>query len=271
MATLKAELREILTKYGIDPRDKTKLWDCHGTLVLYHRAYEIIAARERITFDAPVIIEANSADKIVALLVTGRMGERVEWSIGEAAPGNCKNAYVYAIAEKRAKDRVIAKLVGLAEYVYSEDEADEFKDGPRQAAEPAAPPADARSAPPPSQPPASRTALQAATSAPLPVNPEEPPQIAQARREAMARFWTRDDYGISPDVIQGGLVRWDTEFLTAADAAPTLDCLAKLKTDNKDAGYVARWEAAVKPEVIRHFRQRCAAIETRLSQQERAA
>lgn len=132
-------------------------------------------------------------------------------------------------------------------------------------------PADARSAPPPSQPPASRTALQAATSASLPVNPEEPPQIAQARREAMARFWTRDNYAIDPDVIQGGLMRWDTEFLTAADAAPNLDCLAKLKADNKDAGYVARWEAAVKPEVIRHFRQRCAAIEARLSKMETAA
>jgi hypothetical protein len=146
MATLKAELRDILDKYGIDPRDKSKLWDCHGVLVLYHRAYEVIAAREGITFDSPVIIEANSADKIVALCVTGRMGERSEWSIGEAAPGNCKNAYVYAIAEKRAKDRVVAKLVGLAEHVYSEDEADEFKDKPRVAVEPSPAPVQQQSA-----------------------------------------------------------------------------------------------------------------------------
>ncbi|HXI49058.1 MAG TPA: hypothetical protein VNH39_10765 [Steroidobacteraceae bacterium] len=136
MATLKKELREILERYDIDPRDKSKLWDCHGTLVLYHRAYEIIAAQEGIKFDAPVLIEANSGERIVAMLVTGHWKDRTEWSVGEAAPGNSKNAYPYAIAEKRAKDRVVAKLVGLAEHVYSEDEADEFKDASRTPAAP---------------------------------------------------------------------------------------------------------------------------------------
>jgi len=128
MATLKPELKTILERYGIDPRDKSQVWDCHGTLVLYHKAYEIIAAKEGIRFDPPTVIEASSKDKTVSLLVVGHMDNRSEWSIGEAAPGNCKNAYPYAMAEKRAKDRVIAKLVGLAAYVYSEDEADEFKD-----------------------------------------------------------------------------------------------------------------------------------------------
>lgn len=127
MATLKREIKEILDKYGIDPTDKSKLWDCHGTLVLYHKAYEIIAAKENIIFEAPQIIEAHSHDRIVCICVSGRMGDRVEWSFGEAAPGNCTNKYPYAMAEKRAKDRVIAKLVGLAQYVYSEDEADDFK------------------------------------------------------------------------------------------------------------------------------------------------
>lgn len=129
MAVIKKELREILDRYSIDPTDQSKLWNCHGTLVLYHRAYEIIAAREGITFDPPVMIETNSAGRIVAMLVVGRWKERVEWSVGEAAPDNSKNAYPYAIAEKRGKDRVVAKLVGLAEHVYSEDEADEFKTG----------------------------------------------------------------------------------------------------------------------------------------------
>lgn len=32
------------------------------------------------------------------------------------------------MAEKRAKDRVILKLVGLHGYVYSEEESDDFKD-----------------------------------------------------------------------------------------------------------------------------------------------
>ncbi len=127
MATIKPELKQILDKYGISTTDKQQLWDCHGTLVLYHKAYEIIAAKEKIVFDAPQVIEGNTKDKVVALLVTGRMGDRLEWSFGEASAANLKSAYPYAMAEKRAKDRVIAKLVGLAQYVYSEDEADEFK------------------------------------------------------------------------------------------------------------------------------------------------
>lgn len=126
MATLKAELKKILDKYGIDPRDKSQVWDCHGTLVLYHRAYEVIAAKEGIVFDMPMVLEADGINKTVALCVLGHMGDYKEWSVGEAAPGNNKNSYPYAMAEKRAKDRVVGKLVGLSEYIYSEAEADEF-------------------------------------------------------------------------------------------------------------------------------------------------
>lgn len=126
MAKVKKELADILAKYDLDPKDA--LWDCHGTLVIYHKHCELIAAKAGITFDAPQIIEAKSGEKVVAICAVGRMGERSEWSIGEAAPGNNKNAYPYAMAEKRAKDRVILKLVGLSAYIYSEDEADNFKD-----------------------------------------------------------------------------------------------------------------------------------------------
>jgi hypothetical protein len=135
MPTLKPELKAILDKYGINPRDTSQVWDCHGTLVLYHKAYEVIAAKENIRFDPPMALEVNGLGKSVALCVVGHMGDRSEWSVGEAAPGNNKNSYPYAMAEKRAKDRVIAKLVGLAQYVYSEDEADEFKTGDRKPVE----------------------------------------------------------------------------------------------------------------------------------------
>lgn len=127
MATLNKDLKAILDRYGINYQDKSMLWDCHGTLVLYHKAYEKIAAKEGITFDPPQVYESNGKEKIVSMLVVGHFKDRTEWSIGEAAPNNCKNSYPYAMAEKRGKDRVIAKLVGLSEYVYSEDEADDFK------------------------------------------------------------------------------------------------------------------------------------------------
>jgi hypothetical protein len=125
-------LEAILKEYECSKDD---IWDCHGTWVAYHRTLEKIAAKAGIKFDAPVVIEGNSAASVATLCVTGRMGERAEWSIGEASPKNNKNAYPFAMAEKRAKDRVIIKLVGL-NGVYSEDEADDFKPTQQAAGKP---------------------------------------------------------------------------------------------------------------------------------------
>jgi hypothetical protein len=139
--TIDKTLADILRKYGADP--KTDVWDCHGTWVAYHRALERIAVQAGITFAPPQVLEANGAGKCVALCVTGTMDGRSEWSIGEAAPGNNKNGYPFAMAEKRAKDRVILKLIGLHGLVYSEDEMEDAtppKADPRQS-QAAAPPA----------------------------------------------------------------------------------------------------------------------------------
>jgi hypothetical protein len=107
---------------------KTSTWDCHGTRVILHKALEKIAAKKGIAFDAPVHLVTDPVNKQVAIQVTGRLGDMEAWSIGEVSPVNCKNAYPFAMAEKRAKDRVILKLAGLHGYVYSEDEAEDFKD-----------------------------------------------------------------------------------------------------------------------------------------------
>ena len=110
----------------IGETSQTSTWDCHGTTVILHKALEKVAAHKNITFDAPVVIESNVEKKMVVVLVTGRYGDKTEWSFGEAAPYNLKNNYPFAMAEKRAKDRVILKLVGLHGDAYSETEADEF-------------------------------------------------------------------------------------------------------------------------------------------------
>jgi hypothetical protein len=107
--------------------NETDVWDCHGTWVAYHRTLEKIAAKTNITFDMPTIIESDCGKGVVAICVAGHMDKRTEWSFGEAAPKNNKNAYPYAMAEKRAKDRVILKLVGLHGLVYSEEESETFK------------------------------------------------------------------------------------------------------------------------------------------------
>jgi hypothetical protein len=74
------------------------------------------------------MLEFHSADKIAALVVTGKMGDRTEWATGEAAPYNNKNGYPFAMAEKRGKDRVILKLLNGSEAgLYSEEEAEDFR------------------------------------------------------------------------------------------------------------------------------------------------
>jgi hypothetical protein len=127
-------------------------------------------------------------------------------------------------------------------------------------------PAGERSAAPPPQRPQPVNGHAAPTSAPPPPpNPEEPPEVAEKRRAALAHFWTRNDYGIDPAVIQGGIGRWDAEFLALAEAAPNLDALLKLKEDNKTAGFVKTWESQVASPVIKRLRERTQAAEKRLN------
>lgn len=124
MKKLPEKLEEVLKEVKLTVASST--WDCHGTPVVLHKACEKIAAHKGIVFDEPKIIESSVKEKYAVLLVTGHMKDASEWSIGEASPYNNKNAYPFAMAEKRAKDRVILKLVGLHGDVYSQDEADEF-------------------------------------------------------------------------------------------------------------------------------------------------
>lgn len=117
-------LVKILKQYG---EDKGALWNCHGVWVAYHAAIERIAAKAGITFDPPTVVESNGLGGSVAVCVAGRLGDKTEWTFGEASPKNNKNGYPYAMAEKRAKDRVVLKLIGLHGQVFSEEESDAFK------------------------------------------------------------------------------------------------------------------------------------------------
>jgi hypothetical protein len=123
-------VREILSKFDEDFASTT--WLVQGQRVIYHSALERIAARAGIRFDKPEIIRSQEREAVI--LVTGSMpGERFEWSIGEAnmelnyRTSGKQQAYPYAMAEKRGKDRVILKLIQLHGLLYSEEEADDFK------------------------------------------------------------------------------------------------------------------------------------------------
>lgn len=135
------KIYDIFDKHGVD-LDRDGIWEVQGTPVVKHKDVERLGAKLKIRWDEPKYIRAERDEAVIE--VKGRMGtgpeERMEWSIGEArivkdgeVGGNYKVSgkqagYVYAMAEKRAKDRVILKLADLHGDVYSEDEADDFKD-----------------------------------------------------------------------------------------------------------------------------------------------
>lgn len=126
MARYPDHIREIVAKYDLKPDE---LWQVHGsTWVIKHKAIERIGAQLGISWHAPHVIEGNTADKTVVVLVTGSIDSRIEWSFGEASPANNKNAYPWAMAEKRGKDRVILKFLAAHGDVYSEEEAEDFKE-----------------------------------------------------------------------------------------------------------------------------------------------
>lgn len=121
MATFPKEIAEFMAKYKVGAND---VWPVPGgkSYAVKHKALERIAADVGIKFDRPAILEGNGEKKYAAMVVFAKLGDREEWTIGEAAPGNCKNAYTWAMAEKRAKDRCILKLLQVHGDLYSSEE-----------------------------------------------------------------------------------------------------------------------------------------------------
>lgn len=116
---------EFMEKFGVE---SDEIWEVHGsTWVVKHKALERIAVEAGIQWDKPEVITCDPEKKLVVICVYGKLGEKTAWSFGEAAPSNNKNAYPVAMAEKRAKDRVILKLLASHGDIYSEEEADDFK------------------------------------------------------------------------------------------------------------------------------------------------
>jgi hypothetical protein len=97
--------------------------------IALHKFLERAAIMAGITFDKPEIFNLQPTE--IAIFVNGKKGDLSAWAIGEASDLNLtklSKAYRWAMAEKRAKDRVILKLLGISGDMYSEEEADEFKE-----------------------------------------------------------------------------------------------------------------------------------------------
>jgi hypothetical protein len=131
---------DLFDKHGVDLGDDG-IWEVQGTPVVKHSHVEKLGAALNIKYDLPTMLRSERDEAVI--MVVGRLGERMEWSIGEALivsdqyiGGNYKVSakqpgYVYAMAEKRAKDRVILKLADMHGEIYSEEEADDFKEAGR--------------------------------------------------------------------------------------------------------------------------------------------
>jgi hypothetical protein len=127
------EIRDLFKRHNV-PLSKDDVWEVRpGSPVVKHPPLERLAAVIGVEWGPPQILRSERDEAV--LIATGKIGDgQPEWSIGEAVVGqNYKvsgkmAAYPWAMAEKRAKDRVILKLAGL-HGAYSEEEADDFKHG----------------------------------------------------------------------------------------------------------------------------------------------
>ena len=147
------KIYDVFDKHKVDI-DKDAIWEVQGTPVVKHKDVERLGAAMGIKWEKPQILRAESYEAVI--IVFGTVGDKMEWSIGEAKImemigtgkknqwgksirepkegcfGNyivtgSQAAYPYAMAEKRAKDRVILKLADLHGDAYSSEEADDFK------------------------------------------------------------------------------------------------------------------------------------------------
>lgn len=125
MARKSKAIADFQSKYKVA---EDELWEVHGsTWCVKHKALERIAAEVGVIWEKPELKVCDMASGFVVVLISGKLGDHVEYSFGEASPKNCKNMYPVAMGEKRAKDRVILKLLAVHGDLYSEEEADDFK------------------------------------------------------------------------------------------------------------------------------------------------
>ena len=129
MAALDPRIEIVREKFGLDKSDFWEIPQKPGTWVAKHAALEVAAVKAGILFDLPVIVEKDAPGLVTSMIVQGVMDGRTEWATGETNPSNYRisgkqPSYPWAMSEKRAKDRVILKLIGIHGLVYSDAEGD---------------------------------------------------------------------------------------------------------------------------------------------------
>ena len=145
-------------EYGLEVNVDFYLHPQSGSYIIKHNAVKKLVAKQR---DKGFIIETPSGKDVIIIndgtregihgkevVVAGdfylknKDGVLIEkvYRTGEVNQKNCKNFYPHAMAEKRLYDRGVLDLLRFAqEGLYSDVEADEFKNSPKQRTPPQKP------------------------------------------------------------------------------------------------------------------------------------
>ena len=123
--TKKEFLRGVFEKYNLNKDED--IFVLHGTAIITKTGIQKIASAEKLdyTFTSEVV----TADYCALRCDVWKDGRVISTSFGSAEKPNVKNSakYYLEMAEKRAKARAILIAIDAHGYLYSEDEADDFK------------------------------------------------------------------------------------------------------------------------------------------------
>lgn len=130
-------------KYGLEDSDfwilmnmnKDKTQVIYSGLIISHNGCLKINDNIEDKFKPEAYSVIYDSDYTKGLLAIYNDGSLIEY--GEVSPANCKNAYPWAMLLKRVFDRVVLKKSKLAYAgVYSDSEADEFKEPEKEEEQP---------------------------------------------------------------------------------------------------------------------------------------
>ena len=105
-------VKDILNELKFNPSEC--LWEKHDATCMKHRYIEIAGQNKGVSIDSLDEVEKNSAEGVVAIKCTASLGKAKVITYGEATPKNNKNGYPYAMAEKRAVERLLVAVKRVA-------------------------------------------------------------------------------------------------------------------------------------------------------------
>lgn len=115
-------LKQLFKENGLEKEDVFK--SPQGYVIITRTGIEKIQYKNNISV---TFTSEKLEPEFVVVKATATKDKITVQTYGEASPKNCKNAYVVAMAEKRALARAVLKVSGFYELgVFSEDESEQF-------------------------------------------------------------------------------------------------------------------------------------------------